>query len=517
MFLKNIILIVVLLITYVVPASTFNSFGKLGENYISPNRDLMTHAVVKEFPEECSPLWNVKVDNQKVGLYNDRNFWGGFVHFGSFEFRNGRTTTITITYHKKLRSFEILPVHRLSLKSVKRIGNNSISITLNKADQNITVVPNGETKGHVLHLFCNSIDEKAPKVKWQSGYHVDEHARLVWFGPGWHNLKDLTGSSSMSVKNGWKVYLAAGAVVYGSIQMNGVDKGTSLCGRGMLYNDDSCRAVLFSADWCKGADIEGVLLHGHRSQCWQTVINHSQNIEFKHVKILSTRYASTDGLDVVNCNNCIFLNTFIRANDDAIAIKGMDSRKPSECPPCYNLTFCGMQLWNDCNCAIGIGAESHAAYYENIKFLNSDVLFSYDDPDYHTVLDERAALTINCLHGTYYRKILYKNLDVYHCERLIAAGFQPDFWFGALKGDQSQPGGMSEITYHNVRSLSDSGSAIANKIRLYGWDGSDGTLKKYIDGVDFYNIIINGHRLTSLSDSAFSETDFNYVKNIKVE
>ena len=277
MILRNVILIVGLLITYVVHASSFNPSWGLGENYKSPDGSLMTHAVVKEFPEECSPLWNVKVDDHKVGLYNDRNFWGGLVHFGSFEFRNGRTITITITYHKKLRNFEILPVHRLSLKSVHRNGSNSISITLSKADQNITVVPNGETKGHVLHLFCNSVDEKAPKVKWQSGYHVDENARLVWFGPGWHSLKALTGNSSMSVKNGWKVYLSAGAVVYGSIHMNGVEKGTSLRGRGMLYNDDSCRAVIFSADRCKGADVEGILFHGHRAQCWQTVVNHSQN------------------------------------------------------------------------------------------------------------------------------------------------------------------------------------------------------------------------------------------------
>ena len=159
-----------------------------------------------------------------------------------------------------------------------------------------------------------------------------------------------------------------------------------------------------------------------------------------------------------------------------------------------------MQLWNDCNCAMGIGAENHCCLYENIRFMNSSILFSYDDPDYHDMLDERAAMTICCIHGTYFRNISYENIDVYHCERLIAAGFQPSFWFGALKGDQSTPGGIENLKYQNVKSYASSGSNIANQIYIYGWD-KEGTPSKTIDGVTLDNVTIEGSKVSSQGNS----------------
>ena len=146
--------------------------------------------------------------------------------------------------------------------------------------------------------------------------------------------------------------------------------------------------------------------------------------------------------------------------------------------------------------------------------MNSSILYSYDDPDYHEVLDERAAMGICCINGTWFRNISYENIDVYHCERLITAGFQPSFWFGALPGDQSTPGGMEGIIYRNIRSFHSSGSAIANKIRLYGWDGRGGTPEKAISRVTFDNVVIAGQKVTHVNDPAFSETDFTRVSVI---
>lgn len=491
------------LLPLLLPASSLQAHGTRsnGEDYVAPDSTLMTHATVREFPLEGESNFHVTVNGRRVGLYNDRSHWGGLVEFGSFEFENGHEVTIRITYAKPLKSYEVLPIHQLDLISVKRKGSRTIEIRTARADQNITLVINGEPRKDALHLFCNSVDKKAPSLPGIQGYQRDEQARLHYFGPGFHDLRKIfAGKDMLVLEDGWKAYVAAGAVVYGRIGLWGTHKGTAVSGRGMIYNDMANPRVLFEANECKGADVEGVLFHAHRPGVWQVVVNHCQNVEFKGVKILSTRYASTDGLDVINSQQCAFLNTFIRANDDAIAIKGLDSRKPAECPPTRNLTFCGMQLWNDCNCAMGIGAENHCSLYENIRFMNSSVLFSYDDPDYHETLDERAALTICCIHGTYFRNISYENIDVYHCERLIAAGFQPSFWFGALQGDQSTPGGMENITYRRVTSRASSGSSIANQIRLYGWE-HEGTPSKSISGVMLDHVVIGGHKVTSLADS----------------
>ena len=73
---------------------------------------------------------------------------------------------------------------------------------------------------------------------------------------------------------------------------------------------------------------------------------------------------------------------------------------------------------------------------------------------------------------------------------------------------------MSDIKYINVRSLNSSSSPIANKIRLYGWPGTDGTPVKTIKGVTFHNVSIAGTLLVSTSVPAFSETDFNTVEDV---
>ncbi len=473
-----------------------------GENYTSPDSSLITHATAAEFPMEGENTFKVTVNGKKVGLYNDRSHWGGLVQFGSFEFNNGKEITIKISYAKPIKTYEVLPIKKLDLLSVKKTGAKTIEIKTNRADQNITVVVNGEYKKDALHLFCNSVDRNAPKVPNRNGYHKYEKEKVYYFGPGYYDMEKILNKDILVLDNGWKVYLAGGAVLYGRIGLWGTEKGTKVHGRGMVYNDTRNARVIFEANNCNGADVEGVLFHCHRPGVWQVVINHCKNVEFKGVKILSTRYASTDGLDVVNSQQCAFLNTFIRANDDAIAIKGLDSRKPSECPPTRNITFCGMQLWNDCNCAMGIGAENHCQLYENIRFMNSSILFSYDDPDYHEMLDERAAMTICCIHGTYFRNISYENIDVYHCERLIAAGFQPSFWFGALPGDQTTPGEISNIVYRNINCFKNSRSSIANQIHLYGWQ-KEGTPAKSVSNVTFENVNIEGTKIGSLADKCF--------------
>ncbi len=487
-----------------------------GTDYVSRGGDVMTHAVPAAFPDEGTPLFNVKVDGGYVGLYRDRNFWGGLVHFGSFEFTNGHPVTILISYYQDIRSYELLPARRLDGVSVRQTGHRCLCVTMSRADQNLTIVINGDLRGNVLHLFANSIDTQAPAMTSTAGYQRDESRRLIYFGPGYYDLKKLFGSSCLQVKDRWQVYIAAGAVVYGSIALRGVAKGTRVCGRGMVYNDSLQPEVLLAASNCTGADVAGITLHGHRAQCWQVIVDHCHNVEMKNVKIISTRYASTDGLDVVNSEQCAFLGMFIRASDDAVAIKGLGGNHPADNAPSRNLTFCNMQLWNDCNNAFGIGAENHCAFYEHIRLMNSSILFSYDDPNYHEQLDERAAMGICCIHGTYFRDILFDNVDVYHCERLIALGFHPDFWFGALKGDQTTPGGMQRITFSHINVLSNSGSRIANKINLKAWRQPD-TPPKDIDSVAFNHVIIDGHQLQNTDDSCFSETNFEGIHHLQFQ
>lgn len=450
-----------------------------------------TYARPADYPYmEGDPTFNVTVNGSPVGLYNDKNFWNGMVSFGSFDFAEGQTVTVIITAKEPMKTFEVLP-QSAAVKNVKRLSPNAIQLTVTRPNQNITLVPNGDYKGDVLHLFCNSIDTNAPKApQLTNGYGYDPVRKLQYFASGYHHLADIMKDGTLAVEGDAQIYIAGGAVVDGQLRIHR-GKGAKLYGRGMAVN--AVTQIVTSVDGCDSARVEGVLIHGHRSQCWCTTLGSSRNVAFDNVKIVTTRYASTDGLDVIGSSNCTFDNLFIRSCDDAIAIKGLapEDKAPADCPPDSNLVFRRIQLWNDCNNAFGMGAETRARNYSDISLIDSDILFSYDDPHHHEQLDERAALNICSLQGTFFKRILFDNVRVNRCERLISIGFKKDFWFGSLQGKHHYPGGIDGVTFRNVTSNNNSGSRIANEVLLYGWD-KEGDPRKEVTNITFDHVTIEG-------------------------
>lgn len=478
-----------------------------GQDSIDEKGVFETHARPSDYPYmEGTPRFNVAVNGAYVGLYNDRNYWGGNVAFGMFEFEDGKEIEIEISTREKIETFEILPKNAFFTEEpVLTTGSRSVRFKTNKADRKFTLVINGEYTGDVLHLFANSIDHNAPvRSKTTdpdgSGYYRDRKNKKLYFWKGYHKV---TGGS-MSVA-GWEVYVAPGAVADGGLVFSGAQNGR-IYGRGLIVNAE--RANVTKIEWSKNCSIEGVTLHGHNSQSWFNEVKNSQNCSYSNVNIINTRYASTDGLNVAQIEDCTFDNCFIRACDDAVTIKGLAAAetKPADCKPNKNLTFSRMQLWNDCNNAFTLGAESKASAYENIKLLDSDILFSYDDPVYHEKLPERSALNICMVHGTYVRDILYDDVRVNRCERFIGMCFLYDYddpWSDQPSGDQTTPGGISNVTFRNVECNGMSNSSIANEIRLQGFESRDGLPEKWIENVTFDNVRINGNLLESSEDPHF--------------
>jgi hypothetical protein len=178
------------------------------------------------------------------------------------------------------------------------------------------------------------------------------------------------------------------------------------------------------------------------------------------------------------------------------------------------MLFEKLQIWNDCNNAMCLGAETRASRYEDIHFKDIDVLFSFDDRDHHAELDERSVMSIVCLEGTYFRNISWEDIRVNKCERLICQTFKNSFWFGSIMGDQTTEGGVEGVTYKNISVASNSGSKIANEILLNGWF-KDGTPTKLINNVVFDNVTIQGKRVSKENDIKTNNTpDLQLVTNI---
>ncbi len=471
--------------------SVWTTDGAKGQNYTDADGVFQTFAVPDDYPHlNGTPRFNVSVDDKAyVGLYNDNNYWGGNVAFGAFDFEDGKTVEVEIASRSEIQSFEILP-HKADVEAVQS-SDKSVHLKISKANQQLTLVINDAYQKDVLHLFCNAIDHDAPDIDAPNGYKYDTRKGIHYFGPGYHDLTKLFSNGALTIRGDKKIYVAGGAVVDGQLTISG-GKGAKIYGHGLIMNAEP--KIVASITRSENCSVEGVMIHGHRAQCWCTTIDNSSNINFDNVKIITTRYASTDGLDVMYCSDCTFNNTFIRSCDDAIAIKAMGDAAPSTCPPNKNLIFTNMQLWNDCNNAFGMGAETRASAYENIQLRDSEILFSYDDPYVHEQLDERSTMNICALQGTYFKDILFENIYVNRCERLIAMGFKGDFWFGSIQGDQSFPGGISGVTFRNITAPSNSGSSIANQIHLYGWH-KEGTPDKFVENITFDKVVIEGQLL----------------------
>ncbi|MBQ9532602.1 MAG: hypothetical protein IJR71_01380 [Prevotella sp.] len=473
----------------------------MGQDSLDVRHTFATHRIPDGYPylEPIERPFNVLVGGSCVALYNDRNYWGGTVDFGSFEMQQGTDVTIDIICKDSLTNYELLP--QSPSYRVRQTAPNALRITTHEANCQLTLIAGGDARtGHVLHLFCNAFQPEAAPAD------VD-----YYFPAGYHSLQQRFGGP-LTVSGSQQVYIAPGAVVDGTIRIGHAD-GAVISGSGMVVN---AGGTLLNVDGSRHCSISGITLHGHRPQGWQTIVHGSELIDIRHLKIISTRYASTDGLNFVSSSHCRVDSCFIRACDDAIAIKGMGSTPPSQSPEVTDLRFSHLQLWNDCNNAFTIGAETRARQFSHISLTDTDILFSYDDPEYHTQLDERAALGICCLHGTYFNNLLYDDIRVYHCERLIAMGFKPSFWFGTILGDQSTAGGIKHVTFRNIRSLNHADSPIANEVLLNGWQ-REGTPTKLIEHITFDHVLVEGRPIDRLSHPLLKINDPTIVRPIKIK
>lgn len=472
-----------------------------GQDSIDAAGLFVTHRLPRQYLsiENCH-LFNVTVEGADVALYDDHNVWGGRLNFGSFEFEDGHEVEVTISSREPITTYQLLP--RSAQVEVADVSPGGITLRMSRADQKLTlIVGDDPRRDNVLHLFCNSIDHSDPRPDINSGYVYDEDRRLHYFAPGYHDADQMFGGK-LTITGDQSIYLAAGAVVRGCL---GIERGQGarIYGRGMVFSDTQTRGgMMLTVNHSDSCHIEGLTFHRHAKDCWQTGTGSSRRITFNNLNIISGHYASTDGIDVCNSQDCTFDNCFVRAADDAIAIKGLERGMPADCRPNRNLVFRRMQLWNDCNNAFGMGAETRASVYENIRFENSDILFSYDDPDFHEQLDERAALNICCLHGTWFRNIVFRDIRIYHCQRFLGLSFQPSFWFGAITGDQSTPGGINGVTLQDIQCHPDAGSRIAGEVRMMGWH-SPGTPDKLVENVTFDQVFIDGERLGAMDNPRF--------------
>lgn len=148
-----------------------------------------------------------------------------------------------------------------------------------------------------------------------------------YYGPGVHH-------EDIEAQSGDRIYLAAGAVVFGSLNLWQVHD-VRVEGRGMVIYDGPQDALgdegwehvpdwhCIVMDHAQNVEIDGITCIV-RSRTWQVQMRDSRGIGFYNVNIIGgePHDANQDGMDWLGGGDTTVRNCFIRASDDDFAMEG---------------------------------------------------------------------------------------------------------------------------------------------------------------------------------------------------
>ena len=272
----------------------------------------------------------------------------------------GRPCPYTITdpkIRKQYAETNIAEVYPYNLNVVKKTVND-IYLKQNKPFQAIIM-----REGIIMPLiiFGNPIEKNPPKK---------DDPNVVYFGAGAHYI-----DKPISLKDNQTLYLAGGAILrytgnggwpFGANSA----KNAAIKGRGILAFDNRGRfrnsGVVI--DHCKNFTIEGVIIKDCNN--WTLTLWNCDNVLIDNFKICGSRMINDDAIDICNSSNVTIKNTFCRAQDDIIAVKGMGGKNPVE-----NVFIEDCIFWTDAANIFRIGYECDAPYFKNIKCKNIYVPF----------------------------------------------------------------------------------------------------------------------------------------------
>lgn len=170
----------------------------------------------------------------------------------------------------------------------------------------------------MLYLFANEKQAVVPA-------HV--HPGLQFFGPGVYH-------QNIDAVDGGSIYLAPGAVVFGGLNIWGVDH-VKVFGRGVIVydgpqNPDNDDGWMHKKNWhcivmdkAKDISIEGITCIT-RSRTWQIQMKGTTDVRFENVKVIgaNTGNANADGMDWLDgSGNTVVVDSFFRAADDIFSMQ----------------------------------------------------------------------------------------------------------------------------------------------------------------------------------------------------
>ncbi len=311
-----------------------------------------------EYP---SGLWGVQVNGAEASPLAARTAdppFDGYDYGGDYSFiQIDADEPIELTIEKrgqiKAENLVIRPAS-LGLTPVKN-DNGTFTVKVDKPCR-FSVEYNG--REHPLLVFVNPLEENVPDA---------DDPNVLYFGPGVHNPP----GGRIELTDDQTLYLAPGAIVKCNVFASG--KNISIRGRGVIDSNPwdwrhGTAPHVISLQKCQNATLEGFVIRGPSH--WTLVPVNCDGVEIDNVKICGGRVQNDDGINPCNSRKVTVRNTFIRTDDDCLALKGLDNSYGN----CEDILVENCVLWCDRARIVLMGHESRAPYMRRVTFRNIDVI-----------------------------------------------------------------------------------------------------------------------------------------------
>ena len=380
----------------------------------------------------------------------------------------------------------------------ERAGEHAITFRLDVPSK--LSVEFGGNRLNNLHLFANPMETETydatggdDVIVWDKGAKdiFRKNCRLIYFGPGVHQPKDLP-NNEISLPGNCTVYLAPGAVVKAKLRVEGVEN-VRILGRGMLLQP--LRGVEITRS--RNVLVEGITVVN--PQHYTIFGGESENVTVRNVKSFSSRGWS-DGIDLMCCRDWLVDDVFLRTSDDCLAFY---NHRWWYWGGSRNLTVQNSILWADVAHAINVGGHgddlsTEGELISGLTFRNIDVLNVDEDDDAY-----RGVMSVCCGDKNRVRDVLFEDIRVEDCEeaRLIDVRvlYNPKY--------NREPGGtVHGVTFRNITYQGEGGEMYP--MRMMGYD-------EHLDvrDITLENIVVNGQKMVDLSGVEINE----YVRNVQVK
>ena len=309
--------------------------------------------------------------------------------YGVFGCEGAVTVDVELISERMKLGAPVVSPDRLGI-AVATTGSRRVRFTL-PGPGNYVFEPDGRHRALVLSVF--------PPRK--SGEPMDGDKGVVYVRPGVHR-RPLT-----RVGAGETLYLAEGAILEGGVRLEG--DGARLCGRGIVSgavwpwrqgpkeitgDDYSCHMVHVTG---RGVEIRDVTIWS--SWTWTLALDSVTNAVVDNVKILGGRVINDDGIDICRARDVVVKNSFVRSQDDSIAVKWW----------CENAMVTNCILWSDsANIArIGWECEKPPRRIDGVSLVDCDIQRLSLRPNKPTDFWCNAAFLVQAANGATISNVLF--------------------------------------------------------------------------------------------------------------